>query len=273
MARTPITSTRNPKLKAVRRLRRSRAREAEGTFLAEGRRQLECALAAGARVVDVYAAPELFLGADDRALVARAARRGARVVELGGGAFRSITSQIRPDGIAAVVERPKTGLERLQTRSLLLVASGIERPGNLGTIVRTAEAAGAAGVVVCDTPTDVFHPEAVRGSVGTVFNLPLATASRGEALAWMLDHDVRVVVATPDGERSVWSGDYSSPALAVVVGGERYGVDRAWIEAADETVGIPMSGGADSLNVAVAAGIVLFEAARQRATETEAVPD
>ena len=273
VARTPITSTRNPKLKEVRRLRRSGARQAEGTFLAEGRRQLECALAAGARVVDVYAAPELFLGADDRALVARAARRGARVVELGAGAFRSITSQIRPDGIAAVVERPKTGLERLQERSLLLVASGIERPGNLGTIVRTAEAAGAAGVLVCDTPTDVFHPQAVRGSVGAIFNLPLATASRGEALAWMLDHDVRVVVATPDGERPVWSGDYSAPGLAIVVGGERYGVDRGWIEAADETVRIPMSGRADSLNVAVAAGIVLFEAARQRAMETAAVPD
>jgi TrmH family RNA methyltransferase len=268
-----ITSTRNPQLKAVRRLRRSRGRVAEGTFLAEGRRQLECALAAGARVLDVYAAPELFLRGDDHALVARAARTGARIVELGAEAYRSISSQVRADGIAAVVERPRTGLDALPARSLLLVATGIERPGNLGAIVRTAEAAGAGGLVVCDAPTDVFHPEVVRGSVGTIFGLPLAAASRADALAWLRARGVRVVVATPDGERPMWSGDYSAPGLAVVVGGERYGVDPEWIAAADETVHIPMSGRADSLNVAVAAGIVLFEAARQRATEREAVPD
>ena len=273
MTRAFITSPRNPRLRAVRRLRRGRGRAAEGTFFAEGRRQLECALAAGVRVIDVYTAPELFLGADDRDLIAYAARTGARIVELGADAFRSITSQVRADGIAAVVARPRTGLRGLQPRSLLLVATGIERPGNLGTIVRTAEAAGAGGLVVCDTPTDMFHPETVRASVGTVFSLPLATASRADALAWLRAGGVRVVAATPDGERPVWSSDYSAPGLAVVVGGERRGVDPAWIAAADETVCIPMSGRADSLNVAVAAGIVLFEAARQRATETEAVPD
>jgi TrmH family RNA methyltransferase len=266
VTRAFITSPRNPRLKAVRRLRRARGRASDGIVLAEGRRQLECALAAGARILDVYAAPELFLGADDGDLVARAARHGARIIELGAGAYLSIASQVRADGIAAVVARPRTGLHGLPTRSLLLVATGIERPGNLGTIVRTAEAAGAGGLVVCDTPTDLFHPETVRGSVGTVFSLALAIASRADALAWLRAGRVRVVVATPDSERHVWGGDYSAPGLAVVVGGERRGVDPAWIAAADETVRIPMSGRADSLNVAVAAGIVLFEAARQRAT-------
>src|SRR5262249_25071823 len=135
----------------------------------------------------------------------------------------------------------------------------------LGTIVRTAEAAGAGGLVACDAATDVFHPETVRGSVGTVFDLPLAQADRDDTLAWIAERRLRVVVASPDGAHSVWSGDYSSAGLAVVVGGERHGVDSAWIEAADETVRIPMSGRADSLNVAVAAGIVLFEAVKQRA--------
>jgi TrmH family RNA methyltransferase len=264
VTRTPITSTRNPQLKAVRRLRRGRARKAQGTFLAEGRRQLECALGAGARVVEVYAARELFLGADDHGLVARAAARGARIVEVGAGAFRSITSQVRRDGIAAVVGRPATGLSVLPSSSLLVVAAGIERPGNLGALVRTAEAAGAGGLLVCDAPTDVFHPETVRGSLGTIFGLPLATASGADALAWLRTHRVRVVVATPNGELPVWGADYSAPGIAVVVGGERYGVPREWIAAADETVRIPMAGRADSLNVAVAAGVVLFEAARQR---------
>ena len=266
MTRTSITSTRNPQLKAVRRLRRSSVREREGVFLAEGSRQLECALAAGARVMCVYAAPSLYLGAGDDALVRRAALRGAEIVELGAGAFKSITGQIRPDGIVAVVERPRMDLERLPTRSLLLIATGIERPGNLGTIIRTAESAGAAGLVVCDPVTDVFHPETVRGSVGTVFNLPLAQAESADTLVWLSRHGLRVVVATPDGDRPLWSADYSARGLAVVVGGERYGVDPAWLAAADETVSIPMLGRADSLNVAVAAGVVLFEAARQRST-------
>src|SRR5262249_51844200 len=176
VTRPSITSTRNPQLKAVRRLRRSRVREREGVFLAEGRRQLESALAAGARVTCVYAAPALCLVDGDEALVREAALRGARIVELGVDAFMSITSPRRPDGVAAVVGRPGTGLESIPAGSLVLVATGIERPGNLGTIVRTAEAAGAGGLVACDATTDVFHPETVRGSVGTVFDLPLAQA-------------------------------------------------------------------------------------------------
>jgi RNA methyltransferase, TrmH family len=266
VTRTSITSTRNPQLKAVRRLRRSRAREREGVFLAEGRRQLESALAAGARIRRVYSAPALHLGNGNDVLVRLAARSGAQVVELGAEAFASITGQARPDGIAAVVECPCMDLARLSARSLLLVATGIERPGNLGTIIRTAEAAGAAGLLVCDPVTDVFHPETVRGSVGTIFSLPVAEASSARALAWFRSNRVRVVVATPNGEKEVWNGGYRTPGTAVVVGGERHGVEAAWVAAADETVRIPMSGRADSLNVAVAAGIVLFEAARQRAT-------
>jgi RNA methyltransferase, TrmH family len=265
VTRTSITSTRNPQLKAVRRLRRSRVREREGVFLAEGRRQLECALAAGARVTCVYAAPSLYLGPNDEALVRRAALGGAEVIELGAGAFESITGHVRPDGIAAVVKRPRTDLERLPTHSLLLVATGIERPGNLGSIVRTADAAGAAGVVVCDPVTDVFHPETVRGSVGTIFGVALAEASGEDALGWLGRHGIRVVVATPGGRGQVWEADYTAAGLAIVVGGERSGCGPEWIAAADETVSIPMAGRADSLNVAVAAGIVLFEAARRRA--------
>ena len=264
MTRTSITSTHNPQLKAVRRLRHGSVREREGVFLAEGRRQLECALAAGARVRRVYASPSLYLGDGDTELVRLAARRGAEIVELGRSAFESITGQIRPDGIAAVVERPRTSLDRLSTNGLLLVATGIERPGNLGAIVRTAEAAGAAGIVVCDPVTDVFHPETVRGSVGTIFGLTVAEATRAQTLDWIRGNRLCLVVATPDGKQEIWNGDYCAPGCAVVVGGERYGVDAEWVAAADETVRIPMSGCADSLNVAVAAGVVLFEAVRQR---------
>jgi len=266
VTRVPIISTRNPQLKAVRLLRHGRARGGDTLVLAEGRRQLERALAAGLRVTHVYAAPGLFLGPGDEALVRAAELRGARIVELGVDAFRSIAGRARPDGIAAVVERPRVTLDDLPPEGLIAVAAGIERPGNLGAVVRTAEAAGAAALVACDAATDPFHPESVRGSIGTVFTLPVACASGADTRAWARDHGVRLVVTTPDGDRPVWGADFAAPGTAVVVGGERYGVGAAWLAAADETVRIPMAGSADSLNVAVAAGIVLFEVARTRRT-------
>jgi TrmH family RNA methyltransferase len=251
-------------VKALRRLSR-RARRADRVFLVEGHRQLRCALEAGAPVVEVYAAPELFLGPGDAKLVVLAERRGARVVELAGAAFVSACGRLRPDGLAAVVERWPTGLDAWtpRARSLVLVAEGIERPGNLGTIVRTACAAGADGLVVCDSPTGVFHPDAVRGSVGTLFQLPVAETSTGAALEWLRRDRLGIVVATPGGARPHWDAAYGA-SVAIVVGSERHGVSDSWLDAADETVEIPMPGPADSLNVAVAAGIVLFEAARRR---------
>jgi RNA methyltransferase, TrmH family len=262
--RALITSTANDRLKAVRRLARRRA---DDLFLIEGHRQLRAALdGSRAAVREVYAAPELFLGPRDGELVARAESQGARVVELGRAAFASISRQVRPDGLAAVAERWPTSLSTLQPgpSPLLLVTDAIERPGNLGTIVRSACAAGATALLVCDGKTDLFHPETVRGSVGALFHLPVAESNTADTLVWLRDHEARVVVASPDGERVHWEPDYAGPT-AIVVGGERHGVSRTWIDAADATVAIPMPGPADSLNVAVAAGILLFEAVRRRA--------
>ena len=264
-SRISITSTSNDRLKTARRLARGR-RRGERTFLAEGHRQLRCALAAGAVVREVFAAPELFLGPSDSELVALAERRGARVYEVGRSAFRAISGQVRPDGVVAVVERWPTALDRLQVhaRPLLLVAESIERPGNLGTIVRTACAAGADALVLSDPVTDLFHPETVRGAAGTLFGLQLATAPTEAAIEWLRNRNVPLVVASPHGTRPYWEVDCRD-GVALVVGSERHGVTPAWRDAADEIVTIPMPGWADSLNVAVAAGIVLFDAARRRA--------
>jgi TrmH family RNA methyltransferase len=264
--RSTITSNANDRLKAVRRLARRRDPSA---FVVEGHRQLRRALESRAVVRDVFAAPDLYLGEADAELVALAERRGARVVELGPSAFRSISSCVRPDGVIAVVERWPMSLSGLALcpSPLLLVAQGIERPGNLGTIVRTACSSGATGLVACDVHTDVFHPDAVRGSVGTLFHLPIAHCATEDALPWLREHGVAVVVATPDAHRPYWGADLARP-LALVVGSERHGVGDAWRDAADEAITIPMPGPSDSLNVAVAAGIVLFEAVRQRQSKS-----
>jgi RNA methyltransferase, TrmH family len=261
--RLTIASRSNERLKAVRRLARHRSRD---VVLVEGHRAVRCALDAGLEVRELYAAPELFLGAEDASLVARAELAGANVVELSAAAFRSAAGNVRPDGLLALVERPPTALARLHLRDapLLVVADAIERPGNLGTLVRTGCAAGADALIVSDGCTDVFHPEVVRGSVGTLFHVPVAAATSERTIAWLRERDVRLVVATPSGSRTYSDADYRG-AVAVVVGSERYGVSVAWLRAADVTVAIPMHAPADSLNVAVAAGVVLFEAARRRA--------
>ncbi len=256
-----ITSSANPRLKQVRRLRRRSRRD---VLVVEGHRQVAAALEAGARVRELYVARELFLGAADGALAAEAERRGALVHELSARAFESIAGRARPDGMTAVVERPSTKLDDLGIgpRPLLLVAEAVERPGNLGTILRTACAAGADALVVADAVTDPFHPETVRGSAGTIFRLPLAESPTPAAIAWMHSRRIRIVVATPHANNSYKDTDLRS---AIVVGNERHGVSEAWLEAADEQVRIPMPGPADSLNVAVAAGVLLCEAATARA--------
>lgn len=262
MAAAPhITSASNPRLKQVRRLRRRRAADA---FLVEGFRPLRCALDAGATVREIYAAPELYLGDAEPDLVRRARARGASVVELGAHAFRSIAGRPRPDGLAAVAERWSTRLPvPLGLPPLVAVVDGVERPGNLGTIVRTASGAGADAVLVSDGATDVFHPDVVQGSVGTLFQIAVAEATAERAIAWLRGCGLRIVVASPEGATPYWAVDYSA-GVAVVVGSERHGVGAAWLAAADDIVSIPTPGAADSLNVAVAAGIVLFDAARSR---------
>ena len=265
-ARHVITSTSNPRLKQLRRLGTARRRRAAGGFVVEGYRLLLHALDAGLRIEAVYAAPALYRGAGEAALVARAAAGGALVHEVAPTPFAAVAGQDRPDGLLAVVRRPPTELERLPVGGtpLVLVAEGVERPGNLGTIARTACAAGATGLIACDPQTDVFHPRTVAASVGAVFRLPVAACPSAAAASWLRGRGIAVVVATPEASAAPWDADLTGP-VALVVGCEKRGVTAAWRAAADVEVGIPMPGGAmDSLNVAVAAGVVLVEAARQR---------
>jgi TrmH family RNA methyltransferase len=254
-------------LRQVRRLRRRRARESAGAFVVEGLRGLRHALAAGAGVVEVYTAPELYAGPEEARAVDVARRRGARIVRVGAPAIASVSTQERPEGVVALVAQWPTnlGARLLGPAPLLLVAEGAERPGNLGSIVRAACAAGASGFVSCDGQTDVFHAKAVRASAGGVFHVPVAVATSERTLAWLQRHGVAIVAAAPDGAGAHWSVDLTRP-VALVLGSEKRGLARTWLDAAGAVVRIPMpGGGVDSLNVGAAAGILLWEAVRQRA--------
>jgi TrmH family RNA methyltransferase len=247
LEKTVITSVENPRVKEVLRLRKARERRRAGLFLAEGRREVERALAAGLTVRSVYVAPELIPD-----------WRGGE--EVSARVLAKMSYRGEPEGVLAVVEIPQRPLPEGST--LLLVAVGIEKPGNLGAMARTADAAGADALLVAGAHVDPWNPNAVRASTGAVFTLPIVEATREEIAA--LPHTK--VAAVLGASRSHTDADYSEP-VAFLIGAEDDGLSGEWRAVADSEVEIPMRGAsADSLNASAAAAVLLFEAVRQRAS-------
>jgi len=262
-----IESATNPRVKAALALRDRRDRERSGRTLVDGARESRRAVESGARVLTAFVAPEL-LGPGDGPIALELARAaGAEVLELGSRAFARLAFGDRADGIVLVVETPATNLEALALDlldhdPLLVVTEGLEKPGNLGAILRSADGAGADGLVAIGG-TDVFNPNVVRASVGTVFSVPIATAGAAEARAWLREQEIRLVAARVDANRLHTDTDLTGP-LAIVLGSEADGLTPAWRSVGVEPVRLPMLGIADSLNVSVAAAVLLYEARRQR---------
>jgi TrmH family RNA methyltransferase len=261
----PITSLQNPRIKDLVRLRNRRERDRTGTFLIEGYRELTKAADAGVVIRDVYHAPDLYLGENEPGLLDRIIAGGAVATELGVDAFRKVAYRDRPEGLLAVATQFPTSLDdlTLPAEPLVLVVESIEKPGNLGTMLRTADAAGVSAVIVCDPATDPFNPNAVRASIGSLFSVPLAITTTDDAMPWLHAQEIRTVATTPDVERLHWEANYRG-AVALVIGSEQFGLSPAWLAEATEAVRIPMAGAADSLNAAMATGVMLFEAVRQR---------
>ncbi len=262
-----ITSSQNPRVKALVRLRDRRDRDREGKFLIEGYRELLRAAQAGYPITELYVCPPLFQGVNEPALIYRLRDAGAQVIELAEGLFRKAAYRDRPEGLLGVAPQRRRRLDDLGLPAggtpLLLVAEAIEKPGNLGTMLRSADAAGAAGLIVCDPCTDLFNPNVVRASTGTLFTVPVAEAAPDETLAWLRARGIRILAATPHARRRFTEVDLTGP-VALVVGAEQYGLSERWLAACDLPVRIPMLGVADSLNVATATALLLFEAVRQR---------
>lgn len=266
MTAPAITSAANPAVKRLVKLRSRRRRDQEGVFIIEGYRELAKAAAVNLAVDELYVCEELFLGANEPALAARIEASGARLRRLAPAPFRKAAYRDRPEGLLAVAPQFDTSLSRLELPAdpLLLVAEAIEKPGNLGNMLRTADAAGAAAVVAADPAADPFNPNAVRASLGSLFTVPLAVCTSAEAMAWLESRGVRPVAASPAAASPLWEADLTGPA-AVAVGSEQYGLSEPWLDGRFSAVRIPMSGAADSLNAAAAAAVLLFEAVRQRA--------
>ncbi len=260
-----VTSVQNPRVKQAVRLRERAHREAEGLLLIEGYREVRRALDNGIRPVVFFSCPELFLGENEGALLAAASAAGAEMIACDERVFRKMAYRDRPDGLLAIAPALRRRLEdlRLPPNPLVLVCEHIEKPGNLGTMLRSADAGGVHAVIVCDRCTDLNNPNVVRASIGTIFCLPVVEASTEEAIPWLRARGIRTVAATPHADRDHTAADLRG-GTAIVVGSEQYGLTSRWMREADEKVRIPMLGQCDSLNVAAAATILIYEAVRQR---------
>jgi len=266
-----ISSLQNPRIKHLVKLRDRRPRDEAGVFLVEGYREIRRALEKKIALVEVYFSPEWFLGENEPALLASAEAAGAQLFELSKDAFAKVAYRERPDGLLAVAPQWKRALDDLDLGAgrpdakppFLLVVEAIEKPGNLGTILRSADAAGCDAVIVCDPVTDIFNPNVVRASTGVLFSVPLVVEESARVAAWLQAKKIRTIATTPAADKIYSDVDLRGP-LAVIMGSEQYGLSEFWLKHADVPVRIPMAGQADSLNVAMATIITLFEAVRQR---------
>ena len=265
---TVVTSTANPRVKAIVKLRNARSRREAGVFPVEGFREIKRALEGGVAINEMWCCPELFLGDNEEEVVDEAARLGAEIIEVSKEPFEKMSYRDRPEGLLAVCSFYDVSLESIELSEtpFVLVVESIEKPGNLGTMIRAAGAAGVDAVIVTDPTTDVYNPNVVRSSIGTCFLVSLAVTTTDEAVAWLRGKGVRLVAATPEATTPHFAVDLKQPT-AIVIGSEQYGLSEKLRETSDDAVRIPMPGDViDSLNASASAAILLFEAVRQRAS-------
>lgn len=261
--RDEITSMQNPKLKQVAQLAKRRKRNHTNLFFIEGYREIFRAIQAEVQICSLFICPALFLGENEEKLIEKIAKDKTHYCSE--SVFRSISYRDRPDGLIAVAEQMHHPLNfiALSTPAFVVIAEAIEKPGNLGTILRSADAAGVDGVIVCDRCTDIYNPNVVRASVGTLFTTPVVEAASQEVLALMRLEKIAIVAATPSASQEFTEVDLTGP-VAIAVGTEQLGLSDFWMKQADICVCIPMHGIADSLNVATATTLLLYEVIRQR---------
>jgi len=247
------------------RLHQRRERDRTNTALCEGLQETAHALRSGVAIQALWLCPE-WTSADAAELEGLAKQRDIPVWHLSPAAFKRISVRQNPDGVACTFTPPGASVDTLteSAQGLLLVLVGTEKPGNLGALVRSADALGAAGVLtVTGRGSDPWNAAAIRTSMGSVFNIPIASGPAEHVRSALSQHGWSMVASSPAGHVSPWQMDWQG-RVALVVGPEHEGLDTAWLDAADHTVRIPMEGGADSMNASVSGAILLYEALRHR---------
>ena len=258
-----ITSAQNPKVKDLLALQeKSRLRRERGLFVVEGRREIGHCLDAGFEPDTVFVCPEIFGGEDLSGLLQG---KECRIVHVSRDVYGKIAYREGTEGVVAEVKYKERTLDDIKLREnpLVVVLESVEKPGNLGAVLRSADAAGADAVIICDPLTDLFNPNLIRASIGAVFSRQVAAAGSEETISWLKSKGIRILTAQLQDSDLYYDADMKSP-VAIVMGTESTGLTDCWREAADAHIRIPMLGELDSLNVSVSAAVLLFEAVRQR---------
>ena len=257
-----ITSLQNERIKHLVQLQqKSSLRRQEGLFVVEGRRELQHCVNAG------YEVKTVFVDSRKGDALQDIDCKGAEMLEVSQKVYEKIAYRESTEGVVAVVKARKSTLQNLSSKKggnpLYVVIESVEKPGNLGAILRSADAAGVDGVIVCDPLTDLYNPNLIRASIGAIFTVPTVACTSEECIAWLKENKVQILTAQLQDSSLYYDIDMKK-STAIVMGTEAKGLTQQWREAADKHIRIPMCGKLDSLNVSVSSAILMFEAVRQR---------
>ena len=268
-----ITSTQNPKVKDVIALRKKSTRDETGLFLIEGAREILHAIENQWTIKTLFFCQDYFQSELEQATYQCGIASNASLIDCSTTVFDKIAYRDRPDGLLAVAEKATLTLNRVvpKDNAFIIIAESVEKPGNLGSILRTADAAGVDLVILSDPTTDLYNPNVVRSSIGTLFTVPVVQATNEDVWQWITEHHITTLAATPDTDTLYTDIDMIN-SLALLVGTEQKGLSPFWLEKADQKVRIPMLGKANSLNVSASTAILLYEAVRQRTIRTISNP-
>ena len=260
-----ISSLQNPLVKNVLLLtEKPRIRKEQNRFVIEGLREIRLALTGGFLLTDLFYCPGIISESDLQSLNFQSENNDA-LIEISVDVFNRMAYRKDSGGVIALAEPRRLGFSDipLKKQPLLLVLETVEKPGNLGALLRTADAANLDAVIICDPQTDIYNPNAIRSSIGCIFTMPVVTTSSEEAIQWMRSSGIKMFGTALTATHHYHETNFSQPA-AIIMGSEAFGLSKIWMDGSDDLIKIPMMGKIDSMNVSASAAIVIFEALRQR---------
>ena len=256
-----ITSAQNPKIKNLLALEKPRERKKRCLFVIEGKKEILMAQEAGYKIGNLFFCEDIVTRHELEAMVTS----DKLLIPVSREVFDKIAVRENSGGVLAIAEQKTHRLDDLEPgrNPLILVLESVEKPGNLGALLRTADAAGVDGVIICDPQTDFYNPNVIRSSIGCVFTVPTASATSGDAIHWLNRNSIKIFCTYLNASQSYHLVDFTQPS-AIVMGTESTGLSDIWVRASAANIIIPMNGRVDSMNVSAAAAVVIFEARRQR---------
>lgn len=260
-----ITSLQNQRIKDAAKLRDARERRKQRRVIIDGAREIGRAIDSGIELIEAFVCEPLGQTAEGRELLNRLETLPVRQSRVTPAVFEKLAYGKRTEGIVAIAATPERSLADLSlpTNPLIAVLEGVEKPGNVGAVLRSADAAGVSALIAADGATDLYNPNAIRASLGAIFTVPVCAAPAAEVRRWLVERRIQIFAARVDGDTLYSAADFTRPA-AIALGSEAKGLSAAWRGEGVTTIRLPMRGTVDSLNVSAAAAVLLYEALRQR---------